>query len=327
MGRRSRQYSDIKAASERTAVALDRFARLDPSVPLRIRVQALTPVAHGVRDLGSSLLPGQKSGFARILQYLRLHVGQVVPESELFVVAGIDDWARRLRELRVEHGWPIYSGVTFREIAAEDPDHLTSIEGHLGYPVSRLKTSEYVLLEDRADQHAASHWKLLKTLRNSKAPLQDRLLALLRNSVGEPISGEQFRYIAGKANEWPRRLRELRTEEGWPVQTRMQGRFDLPVGSYVLAEDRQAEPHDRKISDSVRSAVLKRDGYACRHCGWSIADRHPSDKKQFLELHHLVEHAAGGENSVENLVTLCNVDHDDVHARRLDLPAHWDEAK
>lgn len=323
MGRRSRQYKSVPAAAAATAASLQEFAELDPSLPLRERVRTLAPVAYGVRDIGSSLMPGHRSGFARILEYLRQHVGQVVPESELFVVAGIDDWARRLRELRVEHGWPIYSGMTFRQIAAEDPDQQASIETHLGFPVSGLRPEEYVLLEDAPDAFAAAHWKLLKSLRNSKASLQDRMLSLLRQSVGQPISGEQFRYIAGKANEWPRRLRELRTEQGWPVQTRMQGRLDLPVGSYVLVEDRQAPPHDRKISDSVWSEVLKRDQFRCRYCGWSKVDGHPHDRKQFLELHHLIDHAARGQNTAGNLVTLCNVDHDDVHAGRINLPADW----
>lgn len=323
MGRRSKQYKDVPAAAADTSAALEEFAKLDASVPLRERVKVLAPIAYGVRDIGSSLMPGHSSGFARILEYLRQNVGQIVPESELFVVAGIDDWARRLRELRVEHGWPIYSGVTFRQLAAEDPEQLASIEEYLGFSVAKLRPEEYVLLENSPDAHAAAHWKLLKSLRNSKASLQDRMLSLLRQSVGQPITGEQFRYIAGKANEWPRRLRELRTEEGWPVQTRMQGRPDLPVGSYVLVEDRQAEPHDRKISDPVRSAVLERDKFSCRHCGWSLDTRHPDGPKQFLELHHVHEHALGGANTVENLVTLCNVDHKAVHRGTLTLPADW----
>ncbi|MFD2579587.1 HNH endonuclease signature motif containing protein [Novosphingobium colocasiae] len=37
----------------------------------------------------------------------------------------------------------------------------------------------------------------------------------------------------------------------------------------------------------------------------------------FLELHHLIEHKAKGGNTVENLVTICNVHHDQVHAGRL----------
>jgi hypothetical protein len=45
----------------------------------------------------------------RILRYLLLRVGQVVDKDEIAGVAGISEWARRLRELRDEDGWPISS--------------------------------------------------------------------------------------------------------------------------------------------------------------------------------------------------------------------------
>jgi 5-methylcytosine-specific restriction endonuclease McrA len=34
-----------------------------------------------------------------------------------------------------------------------------------------------------------------------------------------------------------------------------------------------------------------------------------------LELHHVKHHATGGDNSVENLITLCNVCHDVTHKK------------
>ncbi|WP_139153108.1 HNH endonuclease, partial [Enterobacter kobei] len=37
----------------------------------------------------------------------------------------------------------------------------------------------------------------------------------------------------------------------------------------------------------------------------------------FLELHHIEHHADGGENTLDNLITLCNVCHDEVHRRRI----------
>lgn len=48
-----------------------------------------------------------KGATDRMLAYLLLHVGESVPGEALAGVACIDSWARRLRELRVEHGWPI----------------------------------------------------------------------------------------------------------------------------------------------------------------------------------------------------------------------------
>ncbi|WP_323985578.1 HNH endonuclease [Klebsiella aerogenes] len=39
--------------------------------------------------------------------------------------------------------------------------------------------------------------------------------------------------------------------------------------------------------------------------------------RTFLELHHIEHHADGGENTLENLITLCNVCHDEVHHRNI----------
>lgn len=323
MGRRSKQIDDIGAGARDTAERLAEFGQLDSDVPLRTRAASLAPIAHAVRDIGSSLLPGFNSGRKRILEYFKLHPRQVIKGDELFVVAGIDDWARRLRELRVEKGWPIYSGVTFGHLREHDPELLVGIETQIGLDTSSLGPERYVLVDDAPDENAAKHWKLLKTLRGSDLTVQDRILELLRKNIGQPISGEQLRYVAGDASEWARRVRELRTEEGWPVLTKMQGRPEIPVGSYVLAEDKQSPAHDRKISDSVRIAVLQRDSFKCRHCGWSRADLQPDDPRKFLELHHVHEHAHGGLNTIENLVTLCNVHHDAVHAKTLSLPDDW----
>ena len=96
--------------------------------------------------------------------------------------------------------------------------------------------------------------------------------------------------------------------------TRMTGRPELPVGCYVLERDRQGPPHDRKIPDAVRGAVLRRDNYACQKCQWSYSLLNPSDPR-FLELHHRKQHVDRGENVEENLITLCNICHDRIHAK------------
>ncbi len=41
----------------------------------------------------------------------------------------------------------------------------------------------------------------------------------------------------------------------------------------------------------------------------------PEDPRKRLELHHRTQHKDKGENTVQNLVTLCNVHHDDIHRR------------
>lgn len=84
---------------------------------LRDTVLSLIPVFHRLRDLGSSLLPGAGALGARdrIIAYLCRYPRQVIAGDELMVVSGIAEWARRVRELRVQFGWTIYSGVTFQQ--------------------------------------------------------------------------------------------------------------------------------------------------------------------------------------------------------------------
>ena len=114
-------------------------------------------------------------------------------------------------------------------------------------------------------------------------------------------------------------MRELRTEEGWPIVTKNAGRGDLPVGVYVLEEDRQAYEHDRKIPDDIRVAVLTRDNFSCVECGWKRAMLSREDPRNMLELHHKKHHKDGGENTAENLETLCNVCHDKKHRKDADI--------
>ena len=113
--------------------------------------------------------------------------------------------------------------------------------------------------------------------------------------------------------EWARRVRQLRTEQGWPIVTKNSGRDDLAVGVYVLEEDRQAYEHDRLIPDPVRVAVLQRDGFKCKTCLWHRSMLSPDDPRKMLELHHRQHHKDKGGNTIDNLITLCNVHHDEQH--------------
>ena len=56
-----------------------------------------------------------------------------------------------------------------------------------------------------------------------------------------------------------------------------------------------------------------RDFYSCQKCGWNRELLPPGDPRKLLELHHIVAHIKKGENTTENLITLCNVCHDLIH--------------
>jgi hypothetical protein len=280
---------------------------------LRSKVLALVPIFQGLRNLGKSLIPVGYASAARdrILYYFRQYPQTIIDGDELLVVSGIQDWPRRVRELRVQFGWAIASGMTIQEMCKAD-------ESEMPVEWIEVKPSEYVLLDVNQDRDAAHRWHTANAIRKERGGMRDRILKFLRANVGQVVTGEELRYVANDKTEWARRVRELRTEEGWPIVTKSTGRPDLAVGVYVLQSDRQSPEHDRLIPDVVRREVLRRDGYKCCECSWSHIEWNPSDPRH-LELHHIRRHVDGGENVERNLKTLCTVCHDKLHRREKNL--------
>lgn len=319
MARRSKPSDPAEHYTELVSLIVN-FERELQSGDLRHKVLSLIPIWHSLRDLGSSLIPPSEAGSAhkRIQAYLLRYPRQVVSSEELMIVAGIIDYQRRIRELRRESGWKILSGETAKLLINREDGEGDEIEQALLEVFTSMKPDDYYLVDVEPDADAARRWYVANRIRKRDVGVRERVLAYLRENVGHPVFGEELAYVAKDAGDWPRRTRELRTEFGWPIATKTSGRPDLAVGVYVLEEDRQAPEHDRNIPDAVRGRVLRRDGYACQHCGWTHTIWNPSDPRH-LELHHIHEHARGGENSEENLVTLCTVCHDDLHAGRITL--------
>lgn len=297
------------------------FAKELGTDDLRERVRALIPSFGKIRALGVSLMSTHANSGARdrILAYFLKYPRTVIDGDELMVVSGIGEWARRVRELRVEFGWQINSGSTYKEMASDlrndgENDALADLKADLGVDPFSLKTEQYVLTSTVQDRDAAYRWNVLNAIRKSDDSVRDKILTYLKHNLGKPVLGEELRYLSPTKTEWARRVRELRTEYGWAVASRMSGRPDLNVGVYILEHDRQARENDRKIKDPIRVNVLQRDGHRCRVCQWGYQERQYGDPRQFLELHHIEHHAKGGTNEADNLITLCNVHHDEVHA-------------
>ncbi|WP_337843476.1 HNH endonuclease signature motif containing protein [Rheinheimera sp.] len=315
MARRSKRMDAEKLRSE-VVHLLTNFQSVLEEGSLRQQVLALIPASEKFRDLGSSLIKDEDANSARdrILAYIRRYPQTLIAGTELAIVAGISEYPRRIRELRVEAGWPIISGKSLKSIIADD-DQFWDLD------VSKIKPDTYFLLEDEQDRDAAFRWNTANQIRKQKISVKDKLLTYFKANVGKHVTGEELQYLASDKSEWARRVRELRTEEGWQILTKASGASELPVGVYILATEVQAEIHDRRIPDPIRIAVLERDHFACKSCGWTISKRHPSDKRSMLELHHLKHHVEGGENTADNLITLCNICHDDVHRGGITEPA------
>ncbi len=314
MPRRSNQ-SDPEILRAQLVELLTDFERKIADDDLRAQVKGLIPAYHLLRDLGSSLVPvGVAAARDRVLHYLTAYPFTVISGEELMVVAGIGEWARRVRELRVQLGWPIVTGVSAREMIEEESQLDNEVIGNMA-------PDDYILLGTKPDRDAAYRWNIANEIRKETGiGVRDKILKYLRENVGQIVTGEELRYVANNKTEWARRVRELRTEYGWPVVTRQTGMPELPVGTYVLEMNRQSQVHDRKIPDPVRRTVLQRDGYKCQMegCGWHI-DEYNRANPRILELHHKKPHADGGENTAENLITLCNSCHDRVHADHIEL--------
>jgi hypothetical protein len=305
--RKERKQVDPEVVRRRVEELIRNFESELQTEELRPKVLALVPIFHSLRDLGKALIPSEYASAARdrILYYFRKYPGIVIAGDELLVVAGIQEYARRVRELRVQFGWAVASGVTIKEMR-EDQD--AEIQNELKV----MKPSDYVLLNEIQDRDAAHRWNVANMIRKERGSVRDKILKYLRTNVGKAVTNEELRYVAGDKTEWARRVRELRTEFGWPVATMSTGRPDLSVGVYLLQADRQSPEHDRHIADNIRREVLRRDGYKCQECNWSHEEWNPSDPRH-LEIHHIKHHAKGGANVKENLKSLCTVCHDKIH--------------
>ncbi|MDH6126184.1 HNH endonuclease [Kitasatospora sp. GP82] len=233
---------------------------------------------------------GIRSAKLAILKYLQQNIGHPVPAEKLEGVSGISEWARRIRELRVEHGWRIESGLNRDDIPN---DH-------------------YILASSEPDQNLADRWAIAKRIRNKKKPsgkplaAKDKLLDYLKEIYPEFADKEQLSYITKKVNEWPRRLRELE-EDGWDIRSNIDDP-DLLPGSYRLGSLHQGPPRSREAIKQ-RMLILERDGLQCRNCG-----QKPGAPGVSLQVHHILPVHQGGDNSDDNLVTLCSHCHGGRHA-------------
>lgn len=287
---------------------LSNFEQELKSDNLRDKVLSLVPRFYYLRELGKSLIPPKiaKSARERILFYFLKYPRTIIKGDELLVVSGIQEYARRVRELKVQFGWSIVSGLTAKQMAIEDDFPLDNVD------VNVMGPSDYILLTTEQDRDAAHRWNIANQIRRETISVREKILKFFKENIGQKITGEELKYLAKDRSEWARRVRELRTEFGWPIVTKNTGRPDLEIGVYVLESDRQSPKHDRHIPDPIKRNVLRRDNYKCTKCKWSHEVWNRSDPRH-LELHHIKPHVEGGENSEKNLITLCTVCHDEVH--------------
>jgi len=135
-----------------------------------------------------------------------------------------------------------------------------------------------------------------------------RLRAHFLANLGRVMDSEELRAVADNQSEWARRVRELRTEEGYLILTH-NDRSDLKPGQYLLETPDPQPASERAISKETRAFVLDRDGFTCQMCGAVAGEPHPYDpsRKTRLHLGHITDKSLGGTDEPANLRAICSV--------------------
>lgn len=157
-----------------------------------------------------------------------------------------------------------------------------------------------------------------KEANGARAKLRRYFLA----NIGRILNSRELRAASGGASEWARRVRELRTEEGYPILTH-NDRSDLKPGQYLLLEAKPVPAFERGISKEIRAYVLDRNGFTCQMCGAVAGEPHPYDqnRKTRLQIGHIVDKSMGGSDDLANLKAICSVCNEGARNLTLDRPS------
>ncbi len=159
---------------------------------------------------------------------------------------------------------------------------------------------------------------LKKQSTGARAKLRAHFLA----NIGRVMGSDELRKVAGSISEWARRVRELRTEEGYQILTH-NDRDDLKPGEYLLEDKKPKPAFARAISKETRSLVLDRNGFTCQMCGAVAGEAHPYDSGRKTRLHigHVVDKSMGGTDDLGNLRAICSVCNEGAKNLTTDRPS------
>ena len=137
---------------------------------------------------------------------------------------------------------------------------------------------------------------------------REKLRAHFLANIGRVMDSEELRAVGDNLSEWARRVRELRTEEGYLILTH-NDRSELKPGQYLLENPKPQPAFERAISKETRAFVLDRNGFTCQMCGAVAGEPHPYDttRKTRLHLGHIIDKSMGGTDDPSNLRAICSV--------------------
>ena len=141
-----------------------------------------------------------------------------------------------------------------------------------------------------------------------KGGARAKLRAHFLENIGRVMNSIELRTVADNQSEWARRVRELRTEEGYQILTH-NDRSDLKPGQYLLETPKPQPAFERAISKESRAYVLDRNGFTCQMCGAVAGEAHPHDTTRKTRLHigHITDKSMGGTDDPSNLRAICSV--------------------
>lgn len=133
--------------------------------------------------------------------------------------------------------------------------------------------------------------------------------AFLLAHIGRVVTTEEIRKASGNQGQYGRRLRELRDEAGWPIESDKDAQ-DLSPGQYRLAgppPDNPPARFRRGVSTRLRAQVLDRNGLTCQMCGVAAGETGANGRRSVLHVGHIKPKSEGGLDELNNLRALCSV--------------------
>jgi hypothetical protein len=135
---------------------------------------------------------------------------------------------------------------------------------------------------------------------------RDKLRSFFEQNLGTVLHTRALREVAG-INDYQRRIRELRNEEGMDIISHNDD-VSLKPGEYMLRSLKRIPRVGKGISGEQRARILQRNGFTCQTCGAGPEEPDPLDQRKSVRLHvdHIVPLSEGGTNDDSNLRVTCS---------------------
>ena len=97
-----------------------------------------------------------------------------------------------------------------------------------------------------------------------------------------------------------------RNQDGYQILSH-RDRVNLKPNQYLMETIARLPAFTRDVSKETRAWVLERNGYTCQMCGVAAGDPDPlgGNRTVRLTMGHIIDKSKGGDDSSQNLRTVC----------------------